>query len=76
MASIFGVVPEAIRAWKPERAPQAMVMKRNGKSLPAKTGPLPAVANEVTASFSSVGRASTMPTASSTITPIFMNVDR
>ena len=76
MASIFGVVPEAMRAWKPESAPQAMVMKRNGKSLPANTGPLPSVAKEVTASFCSVGWASSMPTASSRMTPIFMNVDR
>ena len=38
-SSSFGVVPLAISAWKPEIAPQAMVMKQNGKTLPAKTGP-------------------------------------
>ena len=37
----FGVVPDEIRLWKPETAPQAMVMNRNGKSAPAQTGPLP-----------------------------------
>ncbi len=41
LATIFGVVPEAISAWKPESAPQAMVMNRNGKSFPANTGPSP-----------------------------------
>ena len=30
----FGVVPEEISAWKPETAPQAMVMKRNGNNAP------------------------------------------
>ena len=29
--------------WNPEMAPQAMVMKQNGKILPAKMGPLPSV---------------------------------
>ena len=37
------MVPDAISAWKPEIAPQAIVMKQNGKSLPAKTGPLPSM---------------------------------
>jgi hypothetical protein len=37
------VVPEEISAWKPETEPQAMVMKRNGKSAPAKTGPEPSM---------------------------------
>jgi hypothetical protein len=35
------VVPEAISEWNPEIAPQAMVMKQNGKILPAKIGPVP-----------------------------------
>ena len=35
------MVPEEISAWKPEIAPQAMVMKQNGKILPAKIGPVP-----------------------------------
>jgi hypothetical protein len=29
-AIIFGVVPEETSAWKPEIAPQAIVMKTNG----------------------------------------------
>ena len=37
----LGVVPEEMRAWKPETAPQAMVIKRKGKRLPDQTGPLP-----------------------------------
>ena len=41
LAIIFGVVPEEMSEWKPEMAPQAMVMKQNGKSLPAKMGPVP-----------------------------------
>ena len=75
-ATIFGVVPDAMRAWKPESAPQAIVMKTNGNSLPAKTGPVPSIAKSVTASFCSTGAANSSPTASSTITPTFMNVDR
>ena len=76
MATIFGVVPDAISAWKPDSAPQAMVMKTKGNSLPAKTGPVPSVAKSVTASFCRTGAANSRPTASSTMTPIFMNVDR
>jgi hypothetical protein len=50
----FGVVPEEIRAWKPETAPQAMVMNRNGNSDPAQTGPLPST-NLVTAGICMCG---------------------
>ncbi len=39
----FGVVPDEIREWNPEMAPQAMVMKQKGKILPAKMGPVPSV---------------------------------
>ena len=39
--SSFGVVPDEISEWKPEIAPQAIVMKQNGKTLPAKIGPVP-----------------------------------
>ena len=70
------MVPEAIRAWKPDSAPQAIVMNTNGNSLPAKTGPVPGSANSESAGACSVGAAMIMPTASSTMTPIFMNVDR
>ena len=72
----FGVVPEEIREWKPDSAPQAMVMNRNGKRSPEKTGPLPSVAKWVTAGISILGATMTMPTASSAMTPIFMKVDR
>jgi hypothetical protein len=30
----LGVVPDEISAWKPETAPQAMVMNRKGNRLP------------------------------------------
>ncbi len=33
-ATCFEVVPEQTRPWKPEQAPQAMVTKRKGKSVP------------------------------------------
>ena len=36
---ILGVVPLAISVWKPEIAPQAMVMKQNGNTLPGTTRP-------------------------------------
>ena len=42
---IFGVVPEAISAWKPDSAPQAIVMNTNGNSEPANTGPVAVEAN-------------------------------
>ena len=35
----LGVVPLAMSVWKPEIAPQAMVMKQNGNTLPATTRP-------------------------------------
>ena len=70
------MVPEEISEWKPDSAPQAMVMNRNGNSEPANTGPLPLVANGETAGASMTGRATRMPMASSTMVPTFMNVDR
>ena len=79
MASSLGVVPEAIRAWKPDTAPQAMVMNRNGNRLPFHTGPSPLLANWVRAGIFSVvtsGLAITMPMARATITPILRKVDR
>lgn len=68
----FGVVPEEIGAWKPERGPHAMVMKRTGKSDPAKAGPVPVEANSVTAGIFTSGRATRMPTARRAIVPTFM----
>ena len=73
---IFGVVPEAIKEWKPDRAPHAIVMNTNGKSAPENTGPSPLEANFVTAWFSITGSVTRMPMASRRIVPIFMNVDR
>lgn len=70
------MVPDATRAWKPDSAPQAMVMNRNGNIDPAKTGPSPELANLLTASVLSVGAATSTPIASSTIVPTFMKVDR
>ena len=75
MAIIFGVVPEEIKAWNPEIAPQAMVMKQKGKILPAKMGPLPST-KRVNAGSGNWGRTSTMPTASSSTTPSLTNVLR
>jgi hypothetical protein len=72
----LGVVPEEISAWNPDSAPQAIVMNTNGNSDPANTGPVPEVANLVTAWFCSVGAVATTPTASRPIAPTFMNVDR
>ena len=46
MSSCFEVVPEATRLWKPEIAPQAMVMNSAGKRKPlAATLESPAAAN-------------------------------
>ena len=70
------MVPEEISAWKPESAPHAMVMNRNGNNEPANTGPVPLAANDETAGASMMGRAIRIPTASRAIVPTFMNVDR
>ncbi|SLH01649.1 Uncharacterised protein [Mycobacteroides abscessus subsp. abscessus] len=70
------MVPEEISAWKPESAPQAMVMNRNGNRLPAKAGPVPLVANSEIAGAFSTGMVTRMPMASRPMVPIFMNVDR
>ena len=72
---ILGVVPDEIRAWKPETAPQAMVMNRNGKSEPAQTGPVPST-NFVVAGICMCGATSRMPMASATMVPILRKVDR
>ncbi len=72
----LGVVPEATSAWKPESAPQAMVMNTNGNRGPAKTGPVPVKANSVARGIWIGGRVIAMPTASRAIVPIFMKVER
>ncbi len=76
LASSFGVVPDAISAWKPDTAPHAMVMNRNGNMPPFHTGPSPLAANCVSAGIFSSGITISMPMASATIVPIFRNVDR
>src|SRR5215217_6034610 len=72
----LGVVPEAISEWNPESAPQAMVIKTNGKSAPAKTGPWPLKANSVNLGMCIGGSVKAMPTASRSMVPIFMKVER
>ena len=37
------MVPEEMSAWNPDTAPQAMVMKQNGNTGPANTGPEPSM---------------------------------
>ena len=56
LSSCLEVVPEAIRLWKPEIAPQAMVMKSTGKSG------WPLTMNPVKAGSVMSGRAAPMPT--------------
>jgi hypothetical protein len=73
-SSSLGVVPEEISAWKPDTAPQAMVMNRKGNRSPDQTGPLPA-ANWVKAGIFSSGATNRMPMASAMV-PIFRKVDR
>ncbi len=75
LASSLGVVPEAISEWKPEIAPQAMVMNTNGNSAPPKIGPVPSM-NWVSAGICTSGRRITMATASAITVPIFMKVER
>lgn len=72
----LGVVPEEMSEWKPDSAPHAMVMNRNGNSEPANTGPVPLEAKLEIAGAAMTGRATTMPMASRTMVPTFMNVDR
>ena len=73
---IFGVVPDATSEWKPEMAPQAIVMNAKGNSLPAKTGPSPAVANGVSAGIRSGGRMIRIATPSKTTVVILRKVER
>ncbi len=68
---ILGVVPELMRAWKPEMAPQAMVMKTNGHTGPGMMGPPPAT-NGVVIGMLTVGWTMRMPRARASTVPIFM----
>ena len=72
LSSILDVVPELMRAWKPEMAPQAMVMKQKGKSGPGMIGPPPDT-YWVKAGILSSGFTIMTPAASSTMVPIFVN---
>ena len=71
----MGVVPEAMSEWKPEMAPQAMVMKQKGNTLPAKMGPVPST-KRVTAGRWISGRIATMPAANAATVPSLTNVER
>ena len=64
-----------MRAWKPETAPQAMVMKQKGKIVPANTGPVPST-KRVRAGIWMVGRTRKMPAARTRTTPTLMNAER
>ena len=72
---ILGVVPDAMSECQPETAPQAMVMNRNGNTLPAHTGPLPSM-NLVTAGICRSGRTMMMPIAKSAMVPTLRKVER
>ena len=76
LANIFGVVPEEIKAWKPDTAPHAMVINKNGNKLPDHTGPLPSSAYLVTAGICISGIKKTIPNAKPIIAPIFKKVER
>ncbi len=73
--SSFGVVPDETRAWKPDMAAQAIVMKQNGKTGPANTGPVPSM-KRVTAGILSCGERTMMATPSAAIVPTFRKVLR
>ena len=74
-SSSLGVVPDEISEWKPDTAPHAIVMNRNGNRLPDHTGPPPA-ANCVSCGICIFGATIRMPMASAMIVPIFRKVDR
>ena len=75
LAISLGVVPLAMSAWKPETAPQAMVMNRKGNIDPDHAGP-PPFTNCVTAGIRSGGAMIAMPIASAAIAPILRKVER
>ncbi|MNE29623.1 hypothetical protein D3C80_1231130 [compost metagenome] len=69
------MVPELISAWKPDTAPQATVMNRNGNSAPFHTGPVPSM-KWVTAGIFRSGAMTRIPIARATMVPILRKVDR
>ncbi len=74
LETIFGVVPLDTSAWKPDSAPQAMVMNTNGNTLPANSGPVPSV-KRVSAGILISGWMNMTATTSSTTTEIFRKVE-
>ena len=74
-SSNLGVVPEEISAWKPDTAPHAMVMNKNGNKEPDHTGPVPST-NWVMAGIFKSGATIKIPMAKPTMVPIFKKVDR
>ena len=75
LRSSFGVVPLEISEWKPEIAPQAIVMNTKGKREPAKIGPDPST-KRVSAGMRRSGRKSRIATASSATVPSLTKVER
>ncbi len=71
LSIILGVVLELTRAWNPDSAPHMITMHTKGHTVPGTTGPSPPI-NGVVAGIFNTGQAATIPTASTTITPIFM----
>ena len=71
LMSILGVVPDEIRPWNPEIAPQAIVINMKGNSFPGIIGP-PPWANFVMGGMCRVGAIITTPKARRNIVPIFM----
>ena len=72
----FGVVPEEIRAWKPDTAPQAMVMNRNGNSAPDQTGPVPSTKRRHGRHLEVAARRTGCRARGAMIAPIFRKVER
>src|SRR3954469_6988410 len=75
LSTIFGVVPVEMSEWKPEIAPQAIVMNTNGYHGPGMIGRPPCM-NWEDAGACSVGLTRITPSARNAIVPIFMNVLR
>ena len=71
----MGVVPLAIRVWNPEIAPQAIVMKQNGNTLPAIIRPEPST-NRLRAGICMFGSKRNIPNTRAKMVPSFMNVLR
>ena len=75
LSIIFGVVPEATRAWKPETAPHMMQMNRKGKIGPFMVGPPPRYFSFRGGAFR-IGLATIRPATSRAMVPILRKLDR